>query len=902
MRKLIVAGVGIAVFGVVLLPRAFGTRMAGNSRNSGRPGYYHAPAWDEYARIDPKGVTVLPNGRLLRPHGRLIWTPMNAYAARFGPDGSAYCAAESGRLLVATNPAGPAPTERWIEVKDAAPTFVVARDGTVYWSGGDQGVIHRLRPGETAPSATWSLNSAKTQDGVVSDLAVSPDGTRLYAADVTNFQVVGFDTRTGAQLFRAAAGRYPSALTLSEDGSRLWVANIGLFRYTRVPKPESGNFDPRGLTRPAFGYPSPAARDGVMFEGRQVAGLGEPNVPDSFSVWSFNIQNPRRPQLEHQIKTGVLVNAVYENGRTTSGSAPNALCLRGTRLYVSNGNNDTIDVIDTRAGTITGTVRLRPAPELERYRGVTPYSLALSPDGRRLYVCEAGINAVGVIDTSTLSVLGHIPTAWYPTAIDVSADGRTLLVANAKGLGWGPRDDRKPPRPEQARFGNLPGCLLVMPVPSDTELPELSRQVLANNGLLPDPERLRSLEPGPVSPLPGRPSRQIKYVVFITKENHTYDGILGAVEQGKGDRELAWWGAPKKIGPHDGVVTMPNHVKLAQEFAFSDNFYMEPEASGDGHRWLVGTYPNVWCQRMFEQGYEFKADSPAPGRLVSFGSNGSIQPEDYLESGCLWEHLDRGKISFRNYGEGFELSGQLEEPGTKPTGSLLPVNLPMPKPLFDNTCFQFPAYNNNIPDQYRADQFFNDLAQFGAKRKPLPRFLNAAICNDHGASPMPNAGFPYSASFLADNDLALGRMVEYLTNRPEWKEMAIFVTQDDSGGDPDHIDRHRSICLVISPWVKRKYVSRRHTSISSILKTIYLIYGLPPSNLYDATASDLCDVFTNRPDYSGFRHVGVDARIFDPKKARDPGDPEFKMARRRPSIAMDDPRFTHRFRPDNDSE
>lgn len=899
--RLCLAGIVLAGAALASIPPALGGRAS--ARRGEVSAYFHAPAWDDYAEIRPGGVTITPSGRFLTPAGRLIWTPMNAYTARFNSEGAALCAAEGGKLLVAERPTETEAGERWVESKGASPSFTVAADGTIYWSGGDDGTVRRVPRGATAANATWSLNVGTFKDSVVADLAVSPDGKRLYVADVTNFRIVCFDTSNGALVSSTSAGRYPYALTLSPDGKRLWVANIGVFRYQRIATPTSGKFDGRGLSRPAFGFPSKEARDGVEFEGRWVPGLGDPNNPESFSVWGMDVSDPSHIQTTHRIKTGALVNAAYENGRTVGGSSPCALLQSGDRLFVANSNNDTVDVIDTRKGAVSATIRIRPVRELERYRGVTPYGMALSPDGKRLFVCEAGMNALAVIDTQRLTVVGHIPTAWYPTSVDVSRDGKWLIVANAKGLGWGPRDDRKPRRAEQTRFGSVPGCLQVLPVPNADALKSHTRQVLMNNGLVADPARLAGLPREPISPLPGSPSRQIKYVVFITKENHTYDGILGASPGGKGDRELAWWGAPRKIGEHDNVVVMPNHLKLAKEFAHSDNFYMEPEASGDGHRWLVGAYPNVWCQRMFEQGYSFKANSPAPGRLVSFGSNGSIAPEDYLESGTVWEHLSRAGISFRNYGEGFEQAGQLEEPGTKPTGSILPVNIPMPKPLFDNTCFEFPAYNNNIPDQYRVDQFVKDLEQYGAgKQAPLPRFLNAAICNDHGASPMPKYGYPYSASFLADNDLALGRMVEYLTKRPEWKEMAIFVTQDDSGGDPDHVDRHRSICMVISPWVKRGYVSHRHTSISSILKTIYLTYGLPPCNLYDGLSSDLTDVFTTRPNYDGYRHVGVDARVFDPARARDPGDPDYKQARLRRSIPMDDPRFSHHLRPDGDSD
>ena len=173
----------------------------------------------------------------------------------------------------------------------------------------------------------------------------------------------------------------------------------------------------------------------------------------------------------------------------------------------------------------------------------------------------------------------------------------------------------------------------------------------------------------------------------------------------------------------------------------------------------------------------------------------------------------------------------------------------MPKVLYDNTCFNFPAYNNNIPDIARADWFREDIADYRKKHQgKLPHFINIAICNDHGAGKRPERGYPYTGSFMADNDLALGRIVEFLSHQPEWKKMAIFVTQDDSGGDGDHIDRHRSFVLCISPWAKKHYVAHQHTSIMSIIKTIYRLFNLGPNNLCDALATDLSEMFTTTPD------------------------------------------------------
>jgi hypothetical protein len=417
--------------------------------------------------------------------------------------------------------------------------------------------------------------------------------------------------------------------------------------------------------------------------------------------------------------------------------------------------------------------------------------------------------------------------------------------------------------------------------------------VLANNGLV--ARSAPKTDQSVLSLLPGTASKQIKHVVFITKENHTFDGIFGGLKGAKGEPDYAEFGINgwlKEKGKNERLPIMPNHIRLAEQFAISDNFYMEPQASGDGHRWLVGVYPSLWTSRVFYAGWNFLADNTTKGRLVSFGSDGSQIPEDYLENGSLWEHLNRNGIRFRNYGEGYELPQSLElEPNSK-TGTNYVVNHPMPKILMDNTCFEFPAYNTQIPDIARADWFVEDLEKnFRQKKKPLPQFINIAICNDHGDRPRPDRGYPYVASYMADNDLALGRIVEYLSSQPEWKNMAIFVTQDDSGGDDDHIDRHRSFVQVISPYAKRGYVSNDHTSIMSIIRSIYLLFGLGPNNMFDAVATPLHDMFTDTPDFTPYKHVPVDPRVFKPEATFDPNDPEFKKRRSEQSVKMDDPRF-----------
>jgi hypothetical protein len=327
---------------------------------------------------------------------------------------------------------------------------------------------------------------------------------------------------------------------------------------------------------------------------------------------------------------------------------------------------------------------------------------------------------------------------------------------------------------------------------------------------------------------------------------------------------------------------------------------VDSDVSVDGHHWLVGNYPNEVVESEWPAAYggrlDFLPDADTPGRLSL--DCGNPCPETYLQAGSLWEHLARHHIPFRNYGEGVWLPGGHGGPGFMPTGVREAVNIPMPEVLFENTSRNYATFNTNISDQYRLGQFQREFElRYASGKEPLPQFLYIWLPNDHTARPRPEDGYPYRASYVADNDLALGKLVELFSHSPFWKDMAIFVTEDDAQDGRDHVDAHRSLLLVISPYARRG-VSHVHTSMASIVKTFDLIFGLPYLNQYDAAATDLSDLFADAPDFAPFEALPSDTRIFDPAKIREPG---LEM-QAHPGAPLDDPETIRREMRDRDEE
>jgi YVTN family beta-propeller protein len=315
--------------------------------------YLHAPSVETYARHDPAGRTILSNGRFLKPAGRHFAVAQWPHGLAMSRDGATLFVASAGTGQFIKNWRSSAPDIQTIQPPpkgrekrrwNSAGADFSADGQWLYWSSGDGGSINVFSTLTGRPVSDIPLNvevgGAKYEDSFVVDVKTSPDGNWLYCADVANFRVVVVDAEKRGVVGSVRVGRYPYALATA--GDHVYVANIGLFEYSPVPPPEDKKSDPRGLTIPPFGYPSAEARDGLYFEGRRIPGLGEANVPESFSVWGLNVADPPHPRIGSRIKTGLLVGAPSDNGKTVGGSAPNILAVGGEGLFVSNGNNDII--------------------------------------------------------------------------------------------------------------------------------------------------------------------------------------------------------------------------------------------------------------------------------------------------------------------------------------------------------------------------------------------------------------------------------------------------------------------------------------------------------------------------------------------------------------------------------
>ena len=879
-----------------------------------------SPSGSQYTKINKSGRTVIPNGRYLTPYGKFVEVAPHPYGLALSADGTVAVTANSGTSPISISiiknlrsenpivlqvPPGSS-TDKGVLASVFMGLAISPDNKTVYVAGGQENKIYLFSVDSGAKldsvDCSVAVNGENTPDGYIGDMKLSKDGRYLYAVDQMLFRMIVVDTKSKKIVASAKTGRYPFGIILSPDQQKVYVANVGMFEYSKIGNIEAEKDYKNALDFPAFGFGSEEMKKGIRINSLDIPGLGDPNVPESFSVWSFSVKNPEKPEIQAKIKTGALVGEMIEGIPAVGGSSPNSLAVTDRYVFTSNGTNDNISVIDMEHDTIAAEIPLKLHESVKQFRGVIPFGLAVSPDQKRLFVAESGVNAIGVVDIPSLKVVGHIPSGWFPAKLEVTPDGKTLVVSNAKGFGSGPNGGKTFQEGKEGSYiGNLmKGSVSVMDIPDEKQLHKLTQEVISNNYLIEDYHKIKKHRANnPIPVYGGEKESPIKYLVFISKENRTYDEIFGQVQKGRGDPTIARYGHratftnKNKSVLVDNSTVMPNHLKLVSEFAMSDNFYVDSDVSADGHRWLVNTYPNEWVESTVPASYggnrSYDEKSKAPGSLGMNGSAGAIYPEDYNEAGSMWEHLERNKVEFYNFGFGTMFEPAFYDDSFKYSGIKHYVNFPVPLPMFSRTSKTYPTYNTAIPDQFRISQFINEFDEKWIKPgAEMPSIITVIIPNDHGAGERPEAGYPFRESYMADNDLAVGRIVEYLSHTPFWKNMAIIITEDDAQNGIDHVDAHRSVLMVISPYVKRDYVSSVHYSFGSIFKTFWNVLGLPYLNQYDAAANDFADFFTAKPNFTPYNAVDVDPRIFDPKKALTPLDEKFDWKAVKESPLIDD--------------
>jgi len=752
-----------------------------------------------------------PKDLALSPDGKLIAVLAREEVRLFQPDGNTIA-----RLQLRAGPLGLSWTV------DGRALFVSGDNGEIYrvaktaagWkivhtffiseTREDQSLRQKRRssnpmPLPRAPSSlvpeepritTTEVSQEHQGNPQVTGLDVSVDGDRLYAALGMLNSVAVIDAKTDALIATVPVGVAPYRVAASPDGRTLYVANRG----GRAP----GSNEPQ-----ARSAGSPVRIDPTTDAALQ----GSISVIDDEKLTSSEIVVGRQP-------SGL---AVSSDGRL---------------LYVANSDDDTIQVLDTKTYRVNKTISLTP-PQDPGF-GQMPTDLALSSDGKWLYVACGGANAVAIVSLPEGVITGYLPTGWFPIAL-AEHDG-TLFVASSKGFG--------------SRFlihnrfaSNLGiGTMQFISPAARENLTALSQAVAENNlWHQPDNPPRPEVKPVPVPARTGEPS-VFKHVVYIIKENHTYDLDLGDMPEGNGDKSLCLFG--------ENVT--PNEHALARQFLLLDNTYTSGTNSADGHQWTDAALTNAYLEQNFN---DYARSYPYEG-----GDPLAVSP-----AGFIWDAAIRAGKEVRVYGE-FANKPKLRDPATGKT--------PTWKELWTDYCagghkYLIQAGTDNgvlqshldpnylgfpllVSDQYRASEFLKELKGFNHDH-PLPDLSILLLpCNHTGGT---RPGLPTPRAFVADNDLALGRIVEGISHSEFWKDTLILVIEDDSRFGLDHVDGHRTLAFCISPYTRRGAVVSEPYNHTSVVRTIGLVLGLPALNRFDRTATPMTACFTSRPDFRPFNHL-----------------------------------------------
>ncbi|MFM2394214.1 MAG: hypothetical protein RLZZ546_2196, partial [Bacteroidota bacterium] len=805
------------------------------------------PAKNEYCIINENGRSVLPSGRALIPAGQLLRITHDPFGMCLSPDGKKAVTIHNGVFTIidlASMSAIRVPSYDKKSIQPLANSSFIGvafndDNKTVYLSGGDNGavIVFDIYAMKTIDSISLNgiVDGIKYDDSFTSDLLYNKN--ELLILDRGNFRMVRYDLVNKKISKSIPVGRQPFGLAISKDKKMAFVANVGMYAYPMVEGITEQNYDQKLISRHPYGDNTKESIEGTTIEGKFAPGVGSPLSPDAMSIFSIDLSTNK---VIDKYKTGYQIGEMIEDAEVVGGASPNSIAVGSKYIYVTNATNDNIAVIDYMNHKILNHIPISIDKRIDKYRGALPFGITLSKDESTLYVALLGMNAIAVVDVKSKKTKGLIPAGWGPSRVLLSKDEKEIYAISCRGLGAGPNGGKGFVEPAQGTYvGDIQlGSFQKIAMPTKEQLATYTAQTIANTFI----ETEKKVDNNPLPATPKASQSPIKHIVYITKENRTYDEVFGQLKEGKGDASLARFGVNCEYTLPDSLKVKfpnmkvtPNHHKIATSFAYSDNFYCDSDASIHGHHWMMGVIPNEWVEANSSVNKTAKYFSTAPGRRFP-GSTGSMDPEDYAEIGGLWEALERKKISFYNFGEANETAHVRETWSDTLTGAAHGVMVPMQNALYSRTSHNYAGYNMNIPDQFRMNQFESEFTKMWLNGKDkMPSLITVQVPNDHTASPRPNDGYDSRASFVADNDLAIGRMLHFLSRTPYWKNMLVIITEDDPQGGVDHIDAHRSLLLMAGPYVKKGHVSHTHANFGSILKTIYNILNVPYVNQYDIT-------------------------------------------------------------------
>lgn len=799
-----------------------------------------------------------PVNQVLTPLGRQVELPgMRPQVLALSPDGKRLVTSGKSSQLVVIEPESgkvlqhvPLPADQQSQIPDVASPNILKpdREGQVSYTGlvfspdgkqvflsnvnGSIKVFRVEADNAIVPSHTMKLPAAKAPRrpaDIPSGLAISPDGKRLYVCGNLSNHLLEMEIETGKVLRTFDVGVAPYDVVLV--GNRAVVSNWG----GRRP----GKDD---LVGPA-GRGTTVRVDPV----RYIANEG------SISIVSLSGDGPTV-----EIVTGLHASAL-------------AASPDGEYVVCANAGSDSLSIVHVESAKIVDTVWTKSNPA--DLFGATPNALAFAPDGERLYVANGTQNAIAVIDwdpedKGETRLVGLIPVGWFPGALVVDAERNSLYVANIKGLPITPQENKETGG-KGFNSHHYHGSLSLMPIPGEDELPKWSERVARNlrrgniaQAALP----ARSNQPPrPVPQRIGEPS-VFRHVVYVIKENRTYDQVFGALDRGRGRADLCVF----------GEAITPNQHKMVKEFVLLDNTYCAGILSADGHQWSTAAMSTDYLEKSF---------AGFPRSYPDGMGEDEADALSYSPAGFLWDNVIQGGKTLRNYGEFMAPKVRWRDPQKKGTPDFLTCfrawrgetndvlfsSEAMIESLKPYSPTDYVGWEMSVPDQYRADFVIRELKDFES-RNEFPNLTIICLPNDHSSGTAKNC--PTPAACVADNDLAFGRIVEAISHSRFWKDTVIFAIEDDPQAGWDHVSGYRTTAYCISPYTKRGAVVSTQYNTTSIIRTIEQILGLPPMNQFDASATVMSDCFTDVADFTPFKSVAskvpLDQMNPAPQAIRDP--------------------------------